>query len=214
MSEPTAAHSQTALDLERLVFFSDAVMAIAITLLAIDIRLPEAAHEAGGSLAPWIAKLWPKVIGFLVSFWVIALYWLAHHRCYRYIRDYDRRLVYLNFLFLMFVAFLPFPTSVLFNFAPETASVMLYAGTAAGMGLSLYWVWSYALRHGFVTEAASPELIRDLRLNLLLPPLVFVMSGVVALFNASLGMFLWFLLIPVYIYRRVTETALAKRSQG
>jgi uncharacterized membrane protein len=207
MSEGSSEASSKALELERLVFFSDAVMAIAITLLAIDIRLPEAAHGAGG-LAPWLADLWPKIIGFLVSFWVIALYWLAHHRCYRYIRNYNRRLVYLNFLFLMFVAFLPFPTSVLFSFSPETISVVLYAGTAAGMGLSLFWVWSYALRHGYVSEAATPALIRDLRLNLLLPPLVFVISCIVALFSAAAGMLVWFLIIPVYIYRRVTEGAL------
>jgi len=208
MSEPSAARSQTAIDLERLVFFSDAVMAIAITLLAIDIRLPEAAHQSSGNLAPWIGALWPKIIGFLVSFWVIALYWLAHNRCFRFIRGFDRRLVYLNFLFLMFVAFLPFPTSVLFNFSPETVSVVLYAGTAAGMGLSLFWLWTYSLRHGFVSEAASPELRRDIRLNLLLSPLVFLLSAVVALFNANLGMFMWLLQIPVYILRRVTESIL------
>jgi TMEM175 potassium channel family protein len=210
MSEPTSGKSQITLDLERLVFFSDAVMAIAITLLAIDIRLPEAAHESAGNLAPWIAALWPKIIGFLVSFWVIALYWLAHSRCFRYIRGYDRRLVYLNFLFLMFVAFLPFPTSVLFNFSPQTVSVVLYAGTAAGMGLSLFWLWSYAVGHGFVTQTASPEVIRDVRLNLLLSPLVFIVSAVIALFNANLGMYMWFLLIPVYIFRRVTESVLQR----
>ncbi len=212
MGEPTSDKSQTTLDLERLVFFSDAVMAIAITLLAIDIRLPEAARESAGSLTPWIVALWPKVIGFLVSFWVIALYWLAHNRCFRYIQGYDRRLVYLNFLFLMFVAFLPFPTSVLFNFSPETVSVVLYAGTAAGMGLSLFWLWGYALGHGFVTEAASPEVVRDVRLNLLLSPFVFLASAVIAFFNASLGMYVWFLLIPVYIFRRVTESVLQRRS--
>lgn len=214
MSESHAGKSQAALDLERLVFFSDAVMAIAITLLAIDIRLPEAAQTSGGSLAPWIIELWPNIIGFLVSFWVIALYWVAHNRCFRYIRGYDRRLVYLNFLFLMFVAFLPFPTSVLFNFSPQTASVVLYAGTAAGMGLSLFWLWNYALRHGFVVAGVSTELIRDIRLNLLLSPLVFIASAIIALFNANLGMFAWFLLIPVYIYRRVTESAFEKPKSG
>jgi hypothetical protein len=79
------------------------------------------------------------------------------------------------------------------------------------MGLSLFSVWSYALRHGDVSEAVTPALIRDLRLNLLLPPLVFIISCIVALFSAGLGMLAWFLLIPVYIYRRVTETALEKQ---
>jgi uncharacterized membrane protein len=67
------------------VFFSDAVMAIAITLLILEVRLPEglAAADVGGQ----VLALWPKYLGYFVSFWVIALYWVAHHRCFLYIRS-------------------------------------------------------------------------------------------------------------------------------
>lgn len=190
--------------LDRIVFFSDAVMAIAITLLVIDIKAPEGVADLG----PAVLELWPKYLGYFVSFWVIALYWVAHHRCFRYIRAYDRRLIYLNFLFLMFIAFTPFPTSLLFSSPTQSASVMLYAGTAAGMGLSLLLLWIYASRHRFLPAGISRAVVRDIRLNLLLPSLVFVASAVIALLNPSLAMYLWFLLIPVYIYRRHTESAL------
>ena len=69
----------------------------------------------------------------------------------------------------------------------------LYAGTAAGMGLSLAGVWIYATRHRFTPADMGLPLIRDIRLNLLLPPLVFLLSAVVALFSANLAMYLWFL---------------------
>jgi uncharacterized membrane protein len=195
--------------LDRIVFFSDAVMAIAITLLVLDLKVPDAAGRSASDLGRTIMLgLWPKYLGYMVSFWVIALYWVAHHRCFRYIRKYDRRLIYLNFLFLMFIAFMPFPTGLLFSNPIQTASVALYAGTAAGMGLSLAGVWIYASRHRFIPANLSRVLIRDIRLNLLLPPLVFLLSAVVALFNAGLAMYFWFLLIPVYVLRRYAETKL------
>jgi uncharacterized membrane protein len=194
--------------LERIVFFSDAVIAIAITLLVLDIKLPEAAGGSVLGLARPLLNLWPKFLGYFVSFWVIALYWVAHHRCFRYICKYDRRLIYLNFLFLMFIAFMPFPTGLLFSNPTQAASVMLYAGTAAGMGLSLAGLWIYADHHRFIPADVPRAVARDIRLNLLLPPVVFLVSVCTAPFNATLAMYLWFLLIPVYIFRRHSEIEL------
>lgn len=207
------AHSTQNLGLERLVFFSDAVIAIAITLLALDIKLPEAAGDAAHVLGPRMLELVPKVMGYLVSFWVIALYWVAHHRCFRYITGYDRRLLYLNFLFLMFIAVMPFPTSLLFNNPVQSASAVLYALVAAGMGLSLAGLWEYAVRHRYIGADTSRMVIRDIRLNLFLPPLVFLLSAVVGLFNAGWGMLLWLLLVPVYLFRRHTETTLGSQER-
>jgi uncharacterized membrane protein len=195
--------------LDRIVFFSDAVMAIAITLLVLDIQVPETGGTgAAPDLGRRVLGLWPAYLGYVVSFWVIALYWVAHHRCFRYIRKYDRRLIYLNFLFLMFIAFMPFPTRLLFSNPAEVVSVVLYASTAAGMGLSLAWVWIYAGRHRFLSVDVSRAAVRDITLNLLLPPLVFLLSAGVAVFNANLAMYLWFLLAPVYVFRRHREIVL------
>jgi TMEM175 potassium channel family protein len=195
------------LGLDRVVFFSDAVIAIAITVLVLDLRVPEVAGELASDPGRALGYLWPKVLGYVVSFWVIALYWVAHHRCFRYIRRYDRRLMYINFLFLMFIAFMPFPTGLLFSSAVRTLPVMLYAGTAAGMGLSLALLWIYAVRRGFVAADTPRATIRDIRLNLLLPPIVFLLSAGVALLNPVIAMYLWLLLIPVYVLRRHLEIA-------
>ncbi len=207
--DPAAHHNEGAtLGLERLVFFSDAVIAIAITLLVLDIRLPETAGDPARNLGPQLLALWPKYLGWLVSFWVIALYWVAHHRCFRYIERYDRRLMLLKFLFLMFIAFMPFPTTLLFSNGVYSASVILYAITAGGMGLSLAALWIYAVRHRFLVPDASAALIKDVRLNLLLPPLIFVVTAVIAIFAPGVATFSWLLLIPIYVFRRLTEAAL------
>jgi uncharacterized membrane protein len=191
--------------LDRIIFFSDAVIAIAITLLVLDLSVPEVAGEIARDPGRALSDLWPKILGYVVSFWVIALYWVAHHRSFRYARKYDRRLIYLNFLFLMFIAFMPFPTALLFSSPAQSVSVALYAGTAAGMGLSLALLWIYAERHGFLAATTPRAVIRDIRLNLLLPPIVFLLSVGVALVSPSVAMYIWLLLIPVYVLRRHTE---------
>lgn len=193
------------LGLERIVFLSDAVIAIAITLLVLDIRLP----QGSGDLGPQLLALWPKYLGWAVSFWVVALYWVAHHRCYSYIQRYDRRLMYLNFLFLMFIAFMPFPTTLLFSNGLQAASVILYAGTAAGMGLSLAGLWIYAVRRRFIPSDTPIALVKSVRLYLLLPPLVFIVSAGIALINVDAAVFAWLLLVPVYVVRRRSERGLS-----
>jgi uncharacterized membrane protein len=194
----------TSLGLDRVVFFSDAVIAIAITLLVLEIRAPEGSVDLG----PQLLRLLPKYLGWAVSFWVIALYWVAHHRCYRYIQRYNRRLMYLNFLFLMFIAFMPFPTSLLFSNGLQPLSVIFYAGTAAGMGFSLAGLWIYAYRSGLVSPETSPALNKSIRLYLLLPPSVFVISAVIAVFSVFAAVLAWLLLIPVYAVRRWSEKGL------
>jgi uncharacterized membrane protein len=193
--------------LERIIALSDAVIAIAITLLVLSFDIPQTVGELAGNPRQALGHLFPNLMGYAVSFWVIALYWVAHHRCFRYIRKYDRRLMYINFLFLMFIAFMPFPTALLFGSPSSPFPVVLYAGTAAGMGLSLALLWIYAARHRFIAAGTSPATVRDIRLNLLLPPAVFLLSAAAAPVNVAVAMFLWLLLVPVYVLRRHREVS-------
>src|SRR5690242_11346955 len=112
-SEPPEHQHEPDMGLERLVFFSDAVMAIAMTLLALEIKLPGAEAElTSAQLFSQLTAIWPKYLGFVLSFLVVGLYWMSHNRQFRNLRRYDSTLVRLNFVFLLLIAFLPFPTSV------------------------------------------------------------------------------------------------------
>ena len=95
---------------ERLVMFSDAVFAIAITILAIELRPPHAGPE-GLAAALW--GTWPKVLSFAISFAVIGQYRRSHVRLFRCVAEVDRITVSLNLLLLALVSFLPYPTAVL-----------------------------------------------------------------------------------------------------
>jgi uncharacterized membrane protein len=83
-------------DVERAVYFSDAVVAIAITLLALEIRVPDNPTNLGDALL----ELWPRFFSFFISFWFVGTYWVAHHRVFHHVTGYDCRLLYMNLLFL------------------------------------------------------------------------------------------------------------------
>ncbi|WP_315818872.1 TMEM175 family protein [Paraflavitalea speifideaquila] len=81
--------------------FSDAVFAIAITLLVIEIKVPELEQEhlTEGALLKSLEHLFPKIIGFLISFFLIGNYWMVHHRLFGFVIDYNRKLLWMNLLF-------------------------------------------------------------------------------------------------------------------
>src|SRR5262245_59528459 len=101
------AKSGEGLAFERLLFFSDAVFAIAITLLVIEIRVPEHAGASDGELARALLSRLPQIIGFLISFFLIGQTWIEHHRMCRLLAGYDLGLVWRNLCLLLFVAFMP-----------------------------------------------------------------------------------------------------------
>lgn len=130
MTEKT--HDQ--FQLERLAFFSDAVFAIAITLLIIEVRLPATTPETERGIAQGLADLIPQYIGFFVSFFVIGRFWIGHHRVFGRLKRVDDILVWRNLLFLMTIAFMPFPTALVSHYVSTRVAVGAYAGwlTLAG----------------------------------------------------------------------------------
>ncbi len=126
------------LGLERIVFFSDAVMAIAITLLAIDLRVPEVdPHITSQQLAAQLSAIRPHLLTFFISFVVIGIYWISHHRYFRYIKRYDTRLILLNLLFLFFIVGMPFLASLLGQYTAVPLALISYTLAIAALGLSL-----------------------------------------------------------------------------
>jgi uncharacterized membrane protein len=97
------------IELERIIFFSDAVFAIAITLLVLDIKVPARPAILKEPVPAWLggqlSALSPSYLSYVLSFLVIGAFWAAHHRIFRYITGYDGRLIAVNTLLLMCVAF-------------------------------------------------------------------------------------------------------------
>ena len=157
-AQPPEAALQLGLD--RLVFFSDAVFAIAITLLALEIRLPEGDFTTDAALVQALLSMSDAYLAFAISFWVIASFWLGHHRMFLQIRRYDERLILLNFVLMMLIAFVPFPTTLISDYDNRTA-VIVYAATMVAIGLTMMLIIAYAAGPGKLTDAPQPTTWRE-----------------------------------------------------
>lgn len=138
---------------ERLTFFSDAVFAIAMTLLVIDIKVPEPAVNTDEAWVQALANLIPHFVGFVLTFYVVGALWAAHHRTFGRLGHYDPSIVWPNLTLLMVVAFIPFPTALMSTHFTDRVPQMFYAFTLVVAGLCQYRLVKRALR--------APYLYRD-----------------------------------------------------
>ena len=130
------------IEYDRILYFSDAIFAIAITLLVVDLQVPDAPNLQSGTQ---LRESIPRIGGFALSFAVIGLFWLGHHGLFRHIKGLDRSLILLNLLFLGCIAFLPYPTSLLSAAGDQVPATVFYAASIAAAGLAEAAVWLYAI---------------------------------------------------------------------
>lgn len=188
------------LGLERLIFFSDAVFAIAITVLILDIHLPPGADSANNNqLLLMLTGLWHKYLAYVLSFWVIGQYWISHHRKFLLIKRFDGRLLSLNLLLLMVIAFIPFPTAVMSENGNRTSTIFYALAMAlGGILISILW-WHAAHNHNLI----DPQLNRQVQWREVISPLttvaIFVLSIGIAFWDEGLVRIFWVLILPVSI---------------
>src|ERR671930_1576020 len=143
-------------DTGRLVAFSDAVFAITITLLILEIRPP----TDYGNLLHGLLALWPSYLAYAVSFLFIGQVWANHHVMFDHVRAADRVVLLLNTLLLMVVAFLPFATSVLAGALRsgrgQRTAVVFYGIAFDVTALTFNAVWQYARRHRLLSDDLDP----------------------------------------------------------
>src|SRR5215211_2504615 len=198
---------ETERDRDRIVNLSDGVFAIAITLLILDIRVPEISENlVSRQLPEALLSLWPKYLGYILSFVGISAFWLIHHSIFRPIRDYDRTLLYLNFLFLMVVAFVPFPTSLLGEYGNHQLPVAIYAATLAVGRLLLTAIYWHSMRNDrLLDEPQDPVTARFFLIRGLALPAIFLLSIAISFFSVGVAILTWFVMLAVdaaVIHRR------------
>ena len=157
---PVTTNSGQNGDTGRIEAFSDGVFAIAITLLIIEIGVP---HVVGTeSLSEKLVGLWPSYLGYAISFLVIGTVWANHHNRVRLISRSDHILLFLNIVFLMCVAFIPFPTALLADYLSgteehRTIAVAVYSGTLAVTAIFFTILGLYAAgNYNLVDRAVDP----------------------------------------------------------
>lgn len=139
----------------RLEAFSDGVFAIVITLLILDIRFPEVPYS---QFWETLLSLLPRILAYVMSFILIGLYWVVHHNSLHGMKKTDRGFLWLNILLLLFVSFIPFPTSLLGRYPFQAGPIMFYGLTLIACNLVGYIMILYVWRHPHLaTEEFSPK---------------------------------------------------------
>lgn len=213
----TDPHPAADKQLDRIVFFSDAIFAIAITLLVLEIRVPEleparATEELGAALL----ALTPKYFSYFISFMAIGVYWTAHHRLFQYIVRYDRRLIWINLLLMLCIAFLPFPTAVMGAYPSVPIAIIFYAVSVGATGLARALLWWYAASgYRLLDPHTDPATVRLETERGLVTPLVFFASILIVPFSITIATLSWTLTLAVtLLLRQPHEPVHAKRSRN
>jgi len=207
MSNVLHNESKKEFQLERLILFSDAVFAIAITLLVIEIKIPEVEHPTDSSLLQSLRHLAPKVLGFIVSFILIGLYWTIHHRMFGFVTSYDKRLVILNLFFLFFIVLMPFSTGFYSEYAGPMVERNLkipfsfYVLNFFGLGFMNYLMWRYISnpKKRLTVPAIDEMTLKLAKLRSIVVPSIFLLSLPVAFITNVRTAVYVLLLIPVIL---------------
>lgn len=176
----------------RIEALCDGVLAIAMTLMIFNIRVPEIPREQVASrLAGELFGLWPKFVVYVISFVMLGIYWVGHHNQFHYIRRTDRTLLWTNIAFLMFVTLIPFSTALTGQYPSQQLAVDIYAINLVLVGLSLYIHWWYATsRHRLVDEELDPHLIVQAKRKILTAPTILLVAIAASFFSVKLSVIL------------------------
>ena len=147
---------------ERILFFSDAVFAISITLLVLEVKVPEMQQEFSElQLGYSLLRMAPKFVGFLISFFLIGQTWIEHHRMCSFLGEYNFGLLWRNLWLLLFVVFLPFTTALLSEYYFSRVAICVYAFSFAGLGFAKASFWHHAgKKHLLAKDADASQAVR------------------------------------------------------
>ena len=198
-SENLPVEQERSVGLERLIFFSDAVFAIVITLLVLPLTAEIELPDGGQDLTAHVWAQWPRVLSFLLSFLVIGQFWIAHHRMFEYVRRYDQGLLWLNLVSLLTVSFMPFPTALIGARLETDAAfpVVLYAASMTVSSFALTASWLYAVRRRLVDQSVPEAEVRAFTGRALATSAVFLLSVAAAFLGLPVAVLFWLVLLPL-----------------
>jgi uncharacterized membrane protein len=167
---------------ERIAFFSDAVFAIAITLLIIEVKVPEihGDHVNSHAIAIGLTKLTTKFIGFIVSFFVIGMYWVNHHQLYKFVSHYNAKLVWANLFLLFSIVLMPFSSAFYSEYTGALSMVPLswyvFNITLTGAMNTRLWFIVSNPAYKLSTGLDNHNLANYFKTRSMVPPLVFLFT--------------------------------------
>lgn len=196
--------------LERLILFSDAVFAIAITLLVIELKIPELKDNETLIEAFQKNDTFYGFFGLALSFVIIGQFWTNHHRLFGYVNNYTGKLLWLNLHMLFWIILMPFSSALSSKYAGRDDVWMLYCFNLFMIGISIYFIWLYITnpKRNLSWVAHDPVIRKMARVRSLTIALIFLSGGVLCLFNweptSNIARYVFILILPaMFIINRI-----------
>jgi uncharacterized membrane protein len=191
------------LTIDRIASFSDAVFAVAITLLVLSLDVPQIPEEfVSERIGSEVAALWPKFASFALSFVIVGFFWIMHHSMFKYIKRHNREFLWLNLLFLMCIVLIPFSSDLVSEYGDTALGTMFYAANWGTASLVIAVMWYYASQgNRLVDDEFEPAAGRHASRSFFITSLVFFFSIPLALVNVGAAQMMWILLFPVHVLR-------------
>jgi uncharacterized membrane protein len=199
----------------RVETLADGVFAIAMTLLVLEVKVPELPDPVTGvAMVGALAGLLPSVAGFAVSFVILGMLWIGHHNQFHFIRRVDRPLLWINIFYLLCVAFVPFATAFITRYPLQPAALLLYGGTLLLGGVTHYLHWNYAVARGFVSEEVTPEVTEVMRERISMGIAVYLAATLVGAFLPKIGLVLFACMPVLYMLPGRIDPSLTEEAQA
>ena len=186
-------------------FFSDAVFAVAITLLAVGIQVPQLDGDAVVSSKDF-DELSSTLLSYVISFIIIGVYWITYHSIFNMISNRTTDvIVWLNIIFLMFIALIPFSLRLSEAYDDNFYAYTFYSLIQIATGLMLFSIWNYTVRnHLFSDEKKINSDIKKLTyIRTIVIPIIFAISLMISLYEVDLAWLFTFVFIPISISMRI-----------
>ncbi|MBT1700277.1 DUF1211 domain-containing protein [Fulvivirgaceae bacterium PWU4] len=196
---------------DRIVFFSDAVFAIAITLLVIEIKVPthEAIHEHGVFGA--LGNLLPLFIGYGVSFIVTALFWRAHLQLCTLVTSFNSKLIWINIILLLFVGLMPFSTALYSENFGDNGAFTFYCLNLVAIGITNVFLTRAIISTQQLRSTLSGKQIHWLQGRALAVPAIFLLCIAITMVSPLTGRFAFVL---IFIVQKIGDTMIAKSAKA
>jgi uncharacterized membrane protein len=189
--------------IDRLLALTDGVVAIALTLLVLQLQVPVSGEfDAHSASALWhaLGVDGGELISYLVSFVVIAQFWLVHHRILRTMRGHSEGLAWRNFAFLLTLTLMPFTSDLLGRYSDNPLAVTIFAINLVALSLTTQWIYFYAAGHNLLDDERRSHYEEMVgRVRSLLTVGVVSLAVIMAWTEAGLARYVWllFLIVPV-----------------
>ncbi len=190
--------------IEHVISFSDAVFAFAITLMALTIDIPELPPNLSQSeLLQRLDDSYPQLEDYIISFAVIAIFWISYHQVFNHIKGSNISMVYLNLLFLLFITLLSLTTSFVTNYASYQIPYIIYCTVVIMTSSLLVLIWWYATKkYRLVDKGMHPLFIKGTFFALLAIPIIFSISIGISFIDLDIAQYFWLGIIPMNVLIR------------